>query len=219
MIIYGFGGTNEDIAHLEAYLENKGMDTHVVTLAGHGGTKWDLHKTSHMDWLESAKRETADIAKNYDKVNLVGFSMGGLLSLHLSDIVQDGKIVLINTPIYCWNLGVITRSVISDLRSGERDNISYYMKNSGKYSAKSIIDFFKLLHMSKRMLTKTSRECLVLQCMEDEIVHHKSGDYLKDKLGENAKLKYYDGGFHQVFVKAVDIRDDLCEDIYSFLRK
>ena len=217
MIIYGFGGCNDDIVYLEKYLDGKGMDTHVLTLAGHGGTKLDLHGTSHLDWLESARRETSEIAKSYGSVNLIGFSMGGLLGIHLSSIAGVGKLVLVNMPIYCWNFGVITRSVINDLRTGERENISYYMKNSGKYTAKSIIDFLKLLHMSKRIIEDVNCECFILQCYEDEIVHHKSADYIKDKLGSNAKLQYYEGGFHQVFVKALDIRDAVCEDIYNFL--
>jgi len=217
VIIYGFGGCNDDIAYLEKYLEDRGMDTYVLTLAGHGGTKQDLHDTSHLDWLESARREASEIAKGYDKVNLLGFSMGGLLGIHLSEMGKEGKLVLINTPIYCWNFGVITRSVIDDLRSGGRENISYYMKNSGKYSAKSIIDFLKLLHMSKNIISGVERECLILQCIDDEIVHHKSADYIKEKLGDGAKLRYYDGGFHQIFVKALDVRDTVCEDIYRFL--
>ena len=217
VIIYGFGGCVDDIAHLKRYLEDRGMATHVLTLAGHGGTKMDLHGTSHIDWLESAARETAEIAKNYDTVNLIGFSMGALIGINLSSLIGKGKLVLINMPIYCWNFGVITRSVINDLRSGERDNISYYMKNSGKYTAKSIIDFLKLLHKSKRILPEVARESIILQCYEDEIVHHKSAEYIKDNIGGSAKLRYYEGGFHQVFVKALDIRDTVCQDIYNFL--
>jgi len=217
VIIYGFGGQTEDIAYLEKYLRDKGRKTYVLTLAGHGGTKDDLHNSSHLDWIESARAETAEIAKGHARVNLIGFSMGGLLGIHLSSVIDEGKLVLINTPIYCWNIGVITRSVINDLRTGEMENISYYMKNSGKYTAKSIIDFLKLLHMSKGMLLGVKRDSLILQCIDDEIVRHKSADFIKEKIGGIAEMKLYEGGFHQVFVKALDIRDAVCEDICRFI--
>ncbi|MCL2853443.1 MAG: alpha/beta fold hydrolase [Defluviitaleaceae bacterium] len=217
VLIYGFGGQGGDIAHLREYLDSRGRTTHMLTLAGHGGTKEDLHNTSHLDWLDSARKETAEIARSYARVNLLGFSMGGLLGIHLCEMERVNKLVLINTPIYCWNFGVITRSVISDLRSGGMENISYYMKNSSKYTAKSIIDFFKLLHATKGLLPSVVRDNIILQCIDDEIVHHRSADFIKEKIGGASQMKFYKGGFHQVFVKAPDIRDGMCEDIYQFL--
>ena len=217
LIIHGFGGTTNEIMYLQEYLQKQGLNTQAITLAGHGGTKMDLHNSSHTDWLNSAKTEIAKLEGMYGKINLIGFSMGGLISASLSTLFKIDKIVFINTPIYFWNMKIIVKQVINDLRSGGRDNISYFRNSVFRVSPKSSIDFLRLLAKTKRILKNVQAQSLILQCTDDETVHCKSAKYLKTKLGKNALLRCYEGGCHQVFIKAVDIRDAFCDDIFCFL--
>ena len=44
-----------------------------------------------------------------------------------------------------------------------------------------------------------------------------NGRYIQSKLPLYARVQYYEGGCHQVFMKAVELRDAVCGDIYEFL--
>ncbi|MCL2576746.1 MAG: alpha/beta fold hydrolase [Defluviitaleaceae bacterium] len=217
VIIHGFGGTTNEITYLQEYLDKQGINTHTIVLAGHGGTKRDLHKTSHMDWIKSAETEISKLRDEYSKINLIGFSMGGLISANLSALFKIDKIVFINTPIYLWNLKISAKNIITDLRSGGMEYISFFRDSVSKVSPKSGIDFLRFLRKAKRVIKSVQSKCIILQCTEDETVHYRSAKYLKDKLGEKALLRYYKGGCHNVFLNATDIRDSFCDDIYHFL--
>jgi len=217
VIIHGFTGNKEDVEYLREYLDTRGLATHCVALAGHGGTKQELSKSSHKDWISSAQAEVAELTKTYTKVNLIGFSMGGLIGINLCTKFDTGKVVLVNTPIYFLNVQATARRIISDILSGGRENIDFYRKNAAKVSPKSSIDFIKIVLQSIKVLERADHKCIILQCINDEIIHYKSANYLKNKLGENALLRYYEGGQHKIFMVEESLRDDMCEDIYLFL--
>ena len=217
VIIHGFGGSTKEIMYLKEYLDGNGLAIQTITLAGHGGTKKDLHKTSHKNWLESAEAEIAKLSTQYGKINLIGFSMGGLISANIALSQKINKLVFVNTPIYFWNLKLIAKRVFTDLRSGGNENIAYFRKSVGGVSIKSAIEFLRILSKTKKILNTLQTQSLILQCTEDETVHYKSAEYLKSKL-KNTRLKYYEGGHHQIFLKAIDLRDEFCGEILNFLR-
>ena len=145
--------------------------------------------------------------------------MGGLICAHFASLPEINKIVFINTPIYFWNLKIILSDVVTGILSRQFDKIVYYGKSVGTVSAKSGIDFLRLLAKSKQRLKEVQNRSLILQCMNDESVHFKSAKYIKKKIGANAELRYYDGGCHQLFTKSVELRDLACGDIYNFLNQ
>ena len=221
LIVHGFNGRPDDVAYLGNYLQGKGLDTRAVLLDGHGSTKKALHKSSHVSWLGSVEPLIGELSREYERVNLLGFSMGGLINICLSSLPKVGKIVLINTPVYFWNLKIIAGDVIKGVSSRNFEKIAYYRQSVAASSAKSGIDFLRLLTKTKRKLNIGGAQnfALIIQCKNDETVHYKSAEYIKKRLGERAELKYYDGGSHQLFTNAVpaELRDLACEDIYNFL--
>ena len=217
IIIHGFGGSVADVIYLADFLNAKGMNIHVAALAGHGGGKKQLAATSHLDWIASAKAAVDKFADKYDKINLLGFSMGGLIAANLAadfGVEKIGKIVFVNTPIYFWNGKIIARDIIGR----DRQRIAYYRASARGLAAKSGVDFLRILAHSKRLLANTMPPSLILQCMDDEAVRHKSAGYIKARLGENATVKYYEGGCHLIFAEDVPLRDIACADIYDFIR-
>ena len=217
IIIHGFGGTTAEVQYLNDFLAGRGLNTRLVVLAGHGGTKSDLHKTSHIDWLKSAYVEVAKLKKEYGEINLIGFSMGGLIAANIAERLKVRNLVFINTPIYFWNVGLIIKNILSDLRDRKRENIDYFRKSVFNVSFKSSIEFLRILFKTKRRLHYIRTKSLILQCREDETVRHKSAQYIKRKLGKNARLTLYEGGCHQIFTKSPILRDAVCADIYNFI--
>ena len=217
VIIHGFGGSTNEIEYLAQYLQAKGLDIHTVSLAGHGGTKRELAGSSYPDWINSVKNAIDELAVEYQDINLIGFSLGGLLSAHFASIDSVKKVVFINTPIYLWNIKLILRDFIHDIHSGKFSKIDYYRKSVSSVSIKSGIDFLIILGKTKKMFATVSKPSLILQCKNDETAYYKSAGFIKEKIGLSAHVLYYDGGCHQVFSAAVDLRDKVCSDIYQFL--
>ncbi len=217
LIIHGFAGSTREIEYLENYLCKRGLNTHTFLLAGHGGTKKDLSSTSCINWIDSAVKVVEKLSLTYKKINIIGFSMGGLICVHLASLPKIGKIVFINTPIYFWNIKVILNGIVDDIRKKQTKNISYYKRSVSGVSIKSCIDFLNILSKSKKILKNVQNISLILQCKNDESVHFKSAEYLKRGLGGKTELCYYNGGCHQVFLKSAELRDSVCEKIYRFL--
>ena len=216
LIIHGFGGSTEEIEYLERYLHEKGLNTHTVLLAGHGAGKRELKKSSYVQWIASVEETVNTLKQQYRYIHLIGFSMGGLISAQVSSAPEIGKIVFVNTPIYFWNVEIIARDVVDNIRNKKFDKISYYKKSVMGASVKSGIDFLKILSKSKRLFKNIQNRALIVQCREDESVHFKSAQYIKGKMGDRAALRYYDGGRHKVFA-VPELRDEVCKDIYCFL--
>ncbi|MCL2397273.1 MAG: alpha/beta fold hydrolase [Defluviitaleaceae bacterium] len=213
VIIHGFGGRVDDVQYLANHLHSRGLDVHTVPLAGHGGSRKDLLATSHTDWIQSAMAEVDRLAEQYDKINLIGFSMGGLIGLHLAAAHNVNKMVFVNTPIYFWNPKIIA----ADVLRLDKEKIAYYAASTRSTGPKPGINFLQMLVASKKILSSVDFPCLVLQCTHDEAVRPKSAAYLKEKLGEQTRVKHYNGGCHQVFVKATELRDEVCGDVYEFI--
>jgi len=217
VIIHGFGGSTDEIEYLAQYLQVKGLDTHMVSLAGHGGTKRELAGSSYPDWIKSVKNSIDELAVKYQNISLIGFSMGGLLSAHFASLDCVKRVVFINTPIYVWNIRLIIRGFIKDIHGGKFNKINSYRKSVSRISIKSGIDFLRILRKTKRMFAAVSKPSLILQCKNDETVYYKSAGFIKNKIGHFANVQYYDGGCHLVFNAADDIRDKVCDDIFEFL--
>jgi len=216
LLIHGFNGNPDELGYLNKYLREKGLDTRTVLLEGHGDTKKALRKSSHTSWIGSAERIIAELTQEYEYITLIGFSMGGLICANLASMPGIDKIIFINTPIYFWNLKIILGDVVKGLFNRSFVKISYYKKSVFGVSIKSSIDFLRILAKSKRKLKDIQNQSLIIQCKNDESVHFKSAKYIKNKIGGNAELRYYDGGCHQVFDDA-GLRDLVCDDIYEFI--
>lgn len=217
VIIHGFSGDSSDVDYLRQYLGERGQKAYCIALAGHGGTKQQLHASSHADWVTSAQREISRLAQDYDTVNIVGFSMGGLIGISLCAGFKTGKVVLVNTPVYFWNARAAAKRIAGYILSGGREHADYYRKNAARASTKSGMDFVRVLFDCLRTMKSANHHCIILQCTGDEVIHHKSADYLKRRLGENAILRYYEGGCHKIFAQQDSLRDSLCEDILKFI--
>ena len=217
LIVHGFGGSPGEIEYLKKRLQMEGLDTYTASLAGHGGTRKDLTASSYPDWIESVKTAINRLTPEYNSINLIGFSLGGLICVHFASVEEVKKLVFINTPIRIWNFRLIFRDIISEFHGRKFDRIHYYKKSASAISIKSGVDFLTILSKTKKMFKDVSKPSLILQCRGDESAHYKSAGFIKEKLGDYGHLQYYEGGCHQVFTAAFDLRDKVCDDIYKFL--
>ena len=104
LIIHGFGGGIFEIKPLADYLQNKGYIVVCPKLKGHTGIGRDMKSADYNDWIASAEEELINLMKKTQNIAIIGFSMGGMIAVHLACKYSIYTIVTINTPIYYWNI-------------------------------------------------------------------------------------------------------------------
>jgi len=109
LLIHGFTGSPVEMYPMGEYLAQRGLTVLGVRLAGHGITPEEMAKTGWRDWVASAQEGLERLRAEREQVYVVGYSLGGVITLHLvSRFSMDGAIVLA-APLYLsdWRLALV----------------------------------------------------------------------------------------------------------------
>lgn len=99
LLVHGFLGSRIDFADLDTRLADEGFAVRVMRLPGHGTTAVDFAWLPDGALLNAVRAEFAALRKEYDKVYVVGFSMGGTICTLLATEVEIDRLALIS-PYY-----------------------------------------------------------------------------------------------------------------------
>lgn len=99
-MIHGFLGHPNEFMPLVDFLESQGVHTHRVCLPEHGDSPGDLTNTCWEEMLFQCETDLIECQKRYEKIHLIGFSLGGALSMVLSGRHPDAfrTLTLAATP-------------------------------------------------------------------------------------------------------------------------
>lgn len=97
LLLHGFGGSPYDLKPLAQALATDDRTVLAPCLAGHcGESVREMRKASQHEWLEGARGAFERLRKGHRAVDIVGFSLGGLLALDLAKESSVRRVVLIN---------------------------------------------------------------------------------------------------------------------------
>lgn len=104
ILLHGLGGSPFEMEGLATELEHAGLAVHVLTLPGHAATEADFIRVSYADWQNFVFAECQRIRRQ-GPLLLVGFSLGGLLSLDVAEHMPLTGLVTLAAPVYlyCWH--------------------------------------------------------------------------------------------------------------------
>jgi carboxylesterase len=194
LMLHGFAGNFGEISRLFNMLLDMGYVVECPTLAGHGGSKKDLSKTRYTDWIRSSIDSYSKLRENYDKVVVIGFSMGGLVAVNLFELMPYNLLVTINTPIYYWNPKEISRNIKDNFFI----NSKKYIKTSIDKPVSSLFEFLKILNISKGKFEKITCPSLIIQAKNDDTVRPKSARYIYENVNGNKQMHYFESGGHLI---------------------
>ena len=102
LLIHGLGGTQYDLGSLHKILKRAGIETHTLTLPGHGTTPEDLLPVRAEDWIDAVTAKYREVAERHDTLHVVGMCLGALLAVELCKRVQHrkGKLVSLAAPVF-----------------------------------------------------------------------------------------------------------------------
>lgn len=101
LFIHGFTASPSEVYPVAKLVhQTSGATVSGVLLPGHGSHPRFLNRTTWRDWYSTVESESKYLLANYEKVYVVGLSLGGLLAMYLGGNIPELKGgVAINPPI------------------------------------------------------------------------------------------------------------------------
>jgi carboxylesterase len=81
-------------------LADMGYTVRSILLPGHGTTLKDFAETPWTAWYDKVEREYAALAGKYDRISVIGFSIGSMLGTKLASEKQVERLALLGPPYY-----------------------------------------------------------------------------------------------------------------------
>ncbi|MBO8161009.1 MAG: alpha/beta fold hydrolase [Thermosipho sp. (in: Bacteria)] len=189
LLIHGFTGSPHDMLYLGKRLNNEGYTVFIPRLPGHGTSSEDFLRSTWKDWLRRVIDSYFDLSGICDEVYVAGLSMGGVLTLILSSIVNPPKIatiagaIIVNdrkinlTPFISLFLKKIKRKWAN--QSYENEDLKYLSNEYWTYhwplQAKHLL---KLMSIAKKRIKKITSDILILASEKDETVPIEAAYYI-----------------------------------------
>jgi len=95
LMIHGYSGSPDELRGMGVSLADAGYTVHCPLLAGHGGTPDDMFGVRWEDWLTSADAGLRLLHDHCRTVFVCGFSLGGLLALHMAARAPVAGLILL----------------------------------------------------------------------------------------------------------------------------
>lgn len=198
LMIHGFTGSPAHLRELSEKLNAKGFTVQSLRLPGHGTSPENMETTTSKDWLTHVREALKIALKDYKKVNLVGISMGGLMSMILaSENSRINKIVTMSAPIIFRNNLIKLTPILKyfkrfneivppEVVEGENDDLDIGYRKTPLKCAPHLI---KISKMARKNLSKIKNPILIIHSLIDGQVMPESGDIIYDKVSSTEKEK------------------------------
>ncbi|SAK59527.1 alpha/beta hydrolase [Caballeronia ptereochthonis] len=243
LLIHGLGGTPFDLGSMNRILKRAGIDTHSLTLPGHGGTPEDLVDVSAEEWLHAVRARYREVMRQYDVVHVIGMCMGSLLALALcaNERHERGKLVTLAPPIfidgwatpwYTFARHLLYWVPLVPQRMRVEEDEPFGIKNA---LMRSIVkakfergDNFhyrwvplaclrqvdRLRRMAMRAVSTLRCDTLVLHAREDELTSLRSAWFLRERI-ERMELVVLENSYHLICVD--NDRELVAKSVLDFL--
>lgn len=194
LLIHGFTSTPAELRELGEKLHEEGYTVLGIKLAGHGTKIEDMEKSTYKDWMKSVVNGYKKLKENYEKVFVIGHSMGSLLALYLAENYEVDKVVALSPPLVVRNKSAkfafaakyFMRYSEWEPKPRPQEELKYLLGYS-KVPIRSVHELNKLTKVVKNHLKRISSPLLIIHSHKDQTVDEKSVDLLYGSV--KSKLK------------------------------
>ena len=100
LCVHGLTGTPYEVRPLGRALADRGVRAYGPLLPGHGAGPRALARVGWHVWLDAVRQHYADLRDRYERVYVLGLSLGGVLCLALAEETEDlAGMVVVGTPL------------------------------------------------------------------------------------------------------------------------
>ncbi len=229
LCIHGFTGSPGLYIPLARELKMLGYDVIVPLLPGHGTKPEDLCKVNEQVWYSHCEAKLLELFQSYEKVNLIGLSLGGALTTRLAENYAEeeklGKLVLLSPGYEIKDKRFYEMDLVGNgdkliplpqrsLKNDGLDNSRYGYPAMPLWGIKCLIDFGKIVVSD---LERIKADCLLIYSKADQIADPEAIDRASQRIRSIKSCHCYMESEHNVLLG--NDRLDCIGRIITFLRK
>jgi esterase/lipase/1-acyl-sn-glycerol-3-phosphate acyltransferase len=235
ILVHGYKSSPAQTVEMAKFFNNNNIPIYGVRLSGHGTSPLDLKNTSWQEWLIGLQRGYAVLSQFCEKIIIVGFSTGGLLTLvKASQINQDSKlkgIAVINSALKLKDIRAKMVSGINlwnefleklDINKGKFEFVDDKPEtpefNYSRHYLSSIIELEKLMKHCQDNLAKITIPTLVIQAIHDPVVNYVSGNIIFDHISSKNKFLFTPNLHHHTIITGWG-KETIFAEINNFIKK
>jgi carboxylesterase len=225
LLIHGFTSTPAELRELGEKVHEAGYTVLGVRLKGHGTVVEDMEKSTYKDWIDSAVEGYKKLKDRYEKIYVIGHSMGSLLALYISESFEVDKVIALSPPLVVKNKATKWAFIGKYfIRYHEyppkfrlEEEIKYLLGYS-KVSIRSVHELMKLIAKVKKNLYKIKKPLLIIHSHKDETVDEVSVDLLYNSVSSEVKEKIFlNKCGHNITIECE--KEDVFRGVIDFLKK
>lgn len=224
LVIHGYTGGPYEVDPLADYLaEVTDWHVRVPTLPGHG-EQLHLEDVIYEEWIEAAENEFLKMQASYDKIYLIGFSMGGMIAAYLAGKYDVEKLVLLAPAGKFISLKYMSLHIgeaLVDRLLGKIDENKFYLRYKSKKAQvplKANLELIRLVKLARNYLQSIDIPVFIAQGRKDALVPAKTTYYLdKEIASENVEIVLFDESDHMLCLG--EDKDTLNKLVLEFLKK
>ena len=216
LIIHGFAGGTYDEEELANYLElNRGFDVFQFTLTGH---EKNLSKIEYQEWINCSEDQIDWLIRNgYNKIYLIGHSMGGVIATYLAYKYKEVKKLVLAAPAFQYlkvikddlNIGKSLKIAPKIIKEYGSDEVIARML---KFNVSVIKEFMTLVKEYYDYPKYITCPTLIIQGKKDSLVPMESSEYVyKSIKSKKKKFIVLESVTHDIF------RDENKEKIFKLV--
>jgi carboxylesterase len=120
LLVHGFPGTPAEMRPIAQALYDSGWTTDALLLPGFGPAIGTLLEKKQEEWVAAVQTHLSRLRQDYDPVILVGYSLGGALSLQAATVFRPDALILL-APFYqidhlLWKALPVLKHVFKGIR-------------------------------------------------------------------------------------------------------
>ncbi|OCS84493.1 alpha/beta hydrolase [Caryophanon tenue] len=196
LCLHGFSGAPYEVQPFADYITaHTGWLVAVPTLPGHGETL-SMKGYTAKHWVKAAELAYLQLAKQVDDVIVVGFSMGGLLAMHLVKIFKVKKLVLLSAALQYVSPAQLLkdlRDMLILLRQRKLRNDELFLRYQQKIRhvpLRATLEFTKVVAAVKPFYQTIHVPTFIVQGAQDGIVPVATATLLYETISATEKELY-----------------------------
>jgi len=221
LLIHGTSSSPRDFVGLSSFLAKNNISSKAILLPGHGTHPKDLDKIKYEEWINTIDLELNNI-KSKNKF-LLGYSLGGTLSLKIAETKDLSGVISINAPIFLQSRYIPFIPILQLVQKyhvADPENIILATKEQrvayDSVPLNTILEIVRTIEDLK--LRNVAEPVLIIQTNNDTTVQPRSAEFIYNSISsEEKQLEWLEVSTHyELYEKEQEI---MFGEIHDFIRR
>lgn len=223
LMLHGVAGSPAEIRPLADFLAANEITVRAPLLPGHGTSPENLRGMRWPEWVRAAEQELQMLQDRYQQVHLIGFSMGGLISLHLAAHREVDSVITLSCPsqLADWRQVFVplARFFIKDYPTRiSNPTVAAQLESYDRIPVSAIHSLIRLNKQVRKELPRIRTPILAIQGDRDKWIASGSAEYILGKVSSQVRERILLPGRNHMLVLEQG-REEVFSAVLRWLRR